>query len=149
MEKDSGVFFRDLKDKITEYAELKLEYYKLSSYEVLGKATSKLSYGLILILTGLGALFFFLLSVGFFLGDLLDSYGLGFLCVTMFFILVIGLVVLNKNAIKNLIINKCLLGISKLEEEIDNGNDSSDNTPGSENSIGEIMLTEAGDQKAD
>lgn len=149
MEKDSGVFFRELKDKITEYAELKLEYYKLSSYEVIGKAAGKLSYGLILILTGLGALIFLLLSVGFFLGDLLHSNGLGFLCVTMFFVLVLGLVVLNKDAIKVLIINKCLDGISKLEEELDNGNDSSDNPSGTEDVAGEIMLTEKTDQAAD
>ncbi|MCD7936729.1 MAG: hypothetical protein LUG98_07710 [Tannerellaceae bacterium] len=148
MEKDSGVFFRDLKDKVTEYAELKVEYYKLSSYEVLGKATGKLSYGLILILTGIGALFFFLLSVGFFLGDLLGSYGLGFLCVTILFVLVLGLVVLSKNAIRNFVINRCLTGISKLEKEIEDGNNA-DDIPGSENTAGEIVLTETGDQTAD
>ncbi|MCC8153159.1 MAG: hypothetical protein LIP01_02430 [Tannerellaceae bacterium] len=149
MEKDSGVFFRSFKDKITDYADLKLEYLKLSSYEILGKAAGKLSYGLILILAGLGAVLFFLLATAFFLGELFHSFGLGFLCVTLFFVLVIGLVVLNKTWIKTKIINKCLEGITKLEEELDNGDNSTEVTDNIPDTTGEIVLTEERDQTAE
>ena len=46
MEKDSGTVFRELKEDVSAYVELKLELLKLSTYERTGKVIAVLSYGL-------------------------------------------------------------------------------------------------------
>ena len=53
MEKDSGTVFRELKEDVSAYVELKLELLKLSTYERTGKVIAVLSYGLILLLFGI------------------------------------------------------------------------------------------------
>ena len=45
MEKDSGTVFRELKEDVSAYVELKLELLKLSTYERTGKDIAVLSYG--------------------------------------------------------------------------------------------------------
>lgn len=52
MEKDSGKIFRELKDDVSTYVELKLELLKLSTYERSGQLIAILSYGLIFIVSG-------------------------------------------------------------------------------------------------
>jgi len=52
MEKDSGTVFRELKEDVSAYVELKLELLKLSTYERTGKVIAVLSYGLILLFFG-------------------------------------------------------------------------------------------------
>lgn len=49
MEKDSGKIFRELKEDVSTYVELKLELLKLSTYERSGQLIAVLSYGLILL----------------------------------------------------------------------------------------------------
>ena len=51
MEKDSGKIFRELKDDVSTYVELKLELLKLSTYERSGQLIATLSYGLIFTLS--------------------------------------------------------------------------------------------------
>ena len=55
MEKDSGTVFRELKEDVSAYVELKLELLKLSTYERTGKVIAVLSYGLILLFLGIGS----------------------------------------------------------------------------------------------
>ncbi len=70
MEKDSGTVFRELKEDVSAYVELKLELLKLSTYERTGKVIAVLSYGLILLFLAFFAILFIFLALGFFLGDL-------------------------------------------------------------------------------
>ena len=69
MEKDSGTVFRELKEDVSAYVELKLELLKLSTYERTGKVIAVLSYGLILLFLAFFAILFIFLALGFFLGD--------------------------------------------------------------------------------
>ena len=78
MEKDSGTVFRELKEDVSAYVELKLELLKLSTYERTGKVIAVLSYGLILLFLAFFAILFIFLALGFFLGDWLGSSGFGF-----------------------------------------------------------------------
>lgn len=68
MEKDSGTVFRELKEDVSAYVELKLELLKLSTYERTGKVIAVLSYGLILLFLAFFAILFIFLALGFFLG---------------------------------------------------------------------------------
>lgn len=52
MEKDSGKIFRELKEDVSAYVELKLELLKLSTYERSGQLIAVLSYGLIFTVSG-------------------------------------------------------------------------------------------------
>ena len=62
MEKDSGTVFRELKEDVSAYVELKLELLKLSTYERTGKVIAVLSYGLILLFLAFFAILFIFLN---------------------------------------------------------------------------------------
>lgn len=71
-------FFRELKKDLTTYGELKFELLKLGTYERTGKVIAVLSYGLILLTLGFFLSLFIFLALGFFLGEWLNSKGIGF-----------------------------------------------------------------------
>lgn len=80
MEKDSGKIFRELKDDVSTYVELKLELLKLSTYERSGQLIATLSYGLILLFLAFLAILFIFLALGLFLGDAFNSMGSRLCC---------------------------------------------------------------------
>ena len=90
MEKDSGKIFRELKDDVSTYVELKLELLKLSTYERSGQLIAILSYGLILLFLAFFAILFIFLALGFFMGDIFGSMGTGFAFVAVLYLLLIG-----------------------------------------------------------
>ncbi|MCC8134677.1 MAG: hypothetical protein LIP04_14730 [Tannerellaceae bacterium] len=121
MEKDSGNFFRELKENVKTYAELKLEFLKLSTYERIGRVLAKLSYGLILIAMILFALLFLFFSAGYYLGDMLNSYGLGFLCVALFYVLLIILIIVFKRQISYFVLDEIIAALNINDEKEDHG----------------------------
>jgi len=139
MEKDPGQLFRELKDDITAYAEVKFELFKLSAYERFGKVAGLLSYGLVLMFLAFFALLFIFLSAGFFLGDLFGSLGIGFGCVAVLYLIIIALVFFNKKRIQDKVLNEVIDALTTNEE---NGNDTKKqeaDTAG-ETTIGEAPL---------
>ena len=106
MEKETGQIFRELKEDITSYAELKFDIFRLSAYEAIARVAGLLSYGLILMFLAFFALLFIFFSVGFLLGDLFNSIGLGFACVSGLYLLIMLIVVLNKTRVKAKVINE-------------------------------------------
>ena len=119
MEKDSGKIFRELKDDVSTYVELKLELLKLSTYERSGQLIATLSYGLILLFLAFLAILFIFLALGLFLGDAFNSMGAGFAVVAGLYFLLIGLVVLNKNTICRMIINIVLAALNDNDDNDD------------------------------
>jgi len=105
MEKNVEDVFRELKEDISTYAELKLELIKLNAYEQSGKVLAVLSYGLLLFALVATALLFILLTLGFLLSEWLNSTVAGFGIVATLYILQIAVVILNKNRIRKKIIN--------------------------------------------
>lgn len=139
MEKDSGQLFRELKEDISAYAETKFELFKLSSYERVGRVAGLLSYGLVLMLLAFFALLFIFFSMGFFLGDLFDSLGLGFGCIAVLYIFLMVMVFLNKKRIEDKVLNEVIDAMNTNDDE--DGNDT--NTPEA-NPSGEAARGEAG-----
>lgn len=117
MDTQSSRFFSDLKSDLTAYAELKIEFLKLSTYERVGKVISILSYGLILLFLAFFALLFVFLSVGFFLGDLFGSQGLGFVSVAVLYLVSIFVIVLNKKRICEKVLNEVIETLTMNEEK--------------------------------
>ena len=105
MEKDAGEIFRELKKDLSAYVELKLELLKLNTYERTGKVIAVLSYGVILLFLAFFAILFIFLALGFFLGDLFGSVGSGFGVVAVLYLLLIGIIVMNKDRISNKVLN--------------------------------------------
>jgi hypothetical protein len=107
MEKKSEPFFDQIKKDVITYFELKFEYIKLSTYERTGKVFGVLSYGLILLFAAFFAFLFIFLAIGFFLGELFDSEGLGFISVAALYLIFILIIVFYKKKI-----------IGKVENEV-------------------------------
>ncbi len=127
MEKDSGTVFRELKEDISTYVELKLELLKLSTYERTGKVISVLSYGLILLFLAFFAILFIFLALGFFLGEWMNSYGLGFGIVAILYLSLIGVIIANKDKISAKVINEVIAALMTNDDknnETDNANTS-------------------------
>ena len=105
MEKDSSEIFRKLKENVSTYAELKLELLKLNTYESVGKVIAVLSYGVILLCVAFFTILFILLAFGFYISELCGSTSIGFTVIAFLYLLLIGIIVLNKKNIHNKVLN--------------------------------------------
>ena len=119
MEKDSGKIFRELKEDVSAYVELKLELLKLSTYERSGQLIAVLSYGLILLFLAFFAILFIFLALGFFMGDIFGSMGTGFAFVAVLYLLLIGLIIMNKGRICNTVLNVVIAALNGNDEKDD------------------------------
>ena len=119
MEKDSGKIFHELKDDVSAYVELKLELLKLSTYERSGQLIAVLSYGLILLFLAFFAILFIFLALGFFMGDIFGSMGSGFAFVAVLYLLLIGLIIMNKGRICNTVLNVVIAALNSNDEKDD------------------------------
>lgn len=119
MEKDSGKIFRELKKDVSAYVELKLELLKLSTYERSGQLIAVLSYGLILLFLAFFAILFIFLALGFFMGDIFGSMGTGFAFVAVLYLLLIGLIIMNKGRICNTVLNVVIAALNGNDEKDD------------------------------
>ena len=105
MEKDSSEIFRKLKENVSTYAELKLELLKLNTYESVGKVIAVLSYGVMLLCIVFFTILFILLAFGFYISELCGSTSIGFTVIAFLYLLLIGIIVLNKKNIHNKVLN--------------------------------------------
>jgi hypothetical protein len=96
MGKDAEKVFRELKDDISAYTELKLELIKLNAYERTSKVIAVLSYGLLLSALILFAVLFAMLTLGFLLSKWLDSTTAGFAIVAGLYMIFVLLAIFNK-----------------------------------------------------
>ena len=119
MEKDSGKIFRELKEDVSTYVELKLDLLKLSTYERSGQLIAVLSYGLILLFLAFFAILFIFLALGFFMGDVFGSMGTGFAFVAVLYLLLIGLIIMNKQRICNTVLNVVIAALNGNDEKDD------------------------------
>ena len=131
MEKDAGEIFRELKKDLSAYVELKLELLKLNTYERTGKVIAVLSYGVILLFLAFFAILFIFLALGFFLGDLFGSAGAGFGVVAVLYLLLICIIVMNKDRISNKVLNVVISALTTNDDKtnaIDNEQSATDTT---------------------
>lgn len=117
MEKDAGEIFRELKKDLSAYVELKLELLKLNTYERTGKVIAVLSYGVILLFLAFFAILFIFLALGFFLGDLFGSAGARFGVVAVLYLLLIGIIVMNKDRISNKVLNVVISALTTNDDK--------------------------------
>lgn len=123
--------FSELKDDVSTYVDLRLELLKLGTYERVAKTMAVFSYGIVLVLLAFFAVLFLFLSLGFFLGELLDSVALGYLLVVGLYALLFGLLLLFRDQVKAKITNEIItVMMSKDENEDEEKTDSVRNVEG-------------------
>ena len=123
MEKHSGTVFRELKEDVSAYVELKLELLKLSTYERTGKVIAVLSYGLTLLFLAFFAILFIFLALGFFLGDWLGPSGFGFGIVAVLYLLFIGIIIMNRDRISTKVLNEVIAAMTANDDKNNATND--------------------------
>jgi hypothetical protein len=124
MEKDAEKVFRDLKEDLSTYAELKLELIKLNAYERISKVVAVFSYGLLLCALIFITVQFALLALCFLLSIWLNSMAGGFGIVAALYFLQVALIILNKNRVCRMVMNIIISALNSNEEN----NDATTNT---------------------
>jgi len=76
--KDINALIDDTKSELSEYVEKRLKSIRLRAYETTAIAGSYITYGLVVILMAYFIFFLFLLSLGYLLGEWLNSNAAGF-----------------------------------------------------------------------
>lgn len=138
MEKTPEKLVEKIKQDVLAYLELKIEFFKLSTYERTGKVFGVLSYGLILVFTAFFAFLFVFLSLGFFLGEIFRSQGAGFISVALIYLIFIFILILNKKrittAVENVVISSLMLNDDKnnIADNNDPKDDEQQQTPDSD-----------------
>lgn len=116
-DKDLNTLFEDIKQELLSYINRRLRLLKLESYEKLSKSASFMGYGLIVLVTLSFILFFVLMGMAFFVGELLDSLAKGFGVMALFSLLVLVIIFLVRKPIMRAILNKTINVIRKVESD--------------------------------
>jgi hypothetical protein len=109
MEADKEQPIKALKIQVTEYVELKAEHTRLGLIESTAKITAYFASTLIIVVLILFFVLAMFVAVSFFIGQMLGSFGLGFLISGVIYLLVLGLFLLAfKKKLELYIINKII-----------------------------------------
>lgn len=105
----------EMKQELLSYINRRMRLIKLDAFEKGGIITSALGYGLIILLIVGIILFFSLIGLAFFLGELLNNSSAGFGILALFSLLVLIIVLLNGKRIKRSILYKTIAFFRKLD----------------------------------
>lgn len=105
----------EMKQELLSYINRRMRLIKLDAFEKGGIITSALGYGLIILLIVGIILFFFLIGLAFFLGELLNNTSAGFGILALFSLLVLIIVLLNGKRIKRSLLYKTIAFFRKLD----------------------------------
>lgn len=123
--KDSEKIFQELKKDLKTYAEFKFELLKLNTYERTGEVLSVLSYGIIVLFLAFFTILFIFLALGFWLGDYFESIAAGFIGVVALYLILIGIVFMNREKIRTAILNEIIAALATYDEK-KNGTDNNE-----------------------
>ena len=129
MGKDLENVFRELRDDVSSYAELKLELFKLNSYERISKVIAILSYGLLLSTMVILALLFAMLALGFLFSLWLDSMVIGFGIVAILYLILVVIVISHKKRICLKVINVIISTLNSSDKDKDKKNETANAEP--------------------
>ncbi|MDH6308428.1 ABC-type multidrug transport system permease subunit [Dysgonomonas sp. PFB1-18] len=114
-DKNLNTALGDIKLELLSYINRRIRFFRLDAYEKLSISASILGYGLIVFCIVAVMLFFILLGIAFFIGELLDSQAAGFGVMALFSLLVLLIVFLLRKKIKKSLLNKTIMFIRKVE----------------------------------
>jgi hypothetical protein len=109
MDEQKDFFIDELKDEITDYARLRIELFKVTSYEKIAKITAVVFTVLMITILVFFVSVFGSIMAGFYFSELTGSRISGFGIVAGFYlILLMVMVAFRKNIIEKLIINQMI-----------------------------------------
>lgn len=109
----------DSKKDLSEYIDRRITLIKLTTYEKLSNLSSRLLYGVIILLFVVIISVLILLTLGLYLGYLLNNYAAGFGILILFCILLLILIMANSRKIRGIFQNLTLRTIKKIENDED------------------------------
>ncbi len=118
-EKKVSTWFEEIRGDIANYITSTFELGKLELYEKISKASSIISYGLILSGVALVIFLFVLIGTALFLGELLQSSWMGFAIVAAFAFAVLLILLMVKKPYKKRYTNKVVRFLMNNEERDD------------------------------
>ncbi|MFV0417389.1 MAG: phage holin family protein [Dysgonomonas sp.] len=104
-----------IKKELLCYINRRMRLIKLDAFEKGGIITSALGYGLIVLLIVGILLFFSLIGLAFFIGELLNNTSAGFGILALFSLLVLIIVLLNGKRIKRAVLYRTIAFFRKLD----------------------------------
>lgn len=114
-EKNLSGWFEDLKPELLGYINKRIRLFKLDSYEKVSIAASILGYGLIVFSVVLVVLFFTLMGMAMFVGEMVKNQAAGFGIMALFSLVMLGVISLFRRKIKHAILLLTLRIIRKVE----------------------------------
>lgn len=117
MGKGPEKILNDFKERIAAYAGLKFDLLKLNACERAAKISAALAHSILLLSLGLFVMLFIFFALGFFLGELTGRLSLGFLIVSLIYLIILIIVYYQKKPIRLAIANLIIGSIFDEEEE--------------------------------
>ncbi len=114
-DKSLNTLVEEIKLELLSYINRRVRLFKLDSYEKLSISASAIGYGLIVLAILAVLIFFVLIGLAFFIGELLSSLAAGFGIMALFSLLVLFIVFLARKVIKNTIFNSTINFFRKLD----------------------------------
>ena len=120
MEHTFGTFARELKQDISTYVELRLEYTKLIAYEKVSKLIGASSSLLMIVFFAFFGFFFFSFTMGYYLGQVTGSVALGFGIISGIYIILLIIIGLSRKKIEAIISNRVAAVLIEDDDERSN-----------------------------
>lgn len=117
MGKESEKILNDFKERIISYIGIRFDLLKLNACERAAKVSAALAHSILLLLLGLFVILFIFFAFGFFLGELTGRLSLGFLIVSLIYLIILVVVYYRKKPIRLAITNLIIGSILDEEEE--------------------------------
>jgi uncharacterized membrane protein YdjX (TVP38/TMEM64 family) len=106
MEHTFGTFAKELKQDISTYVEMRLEYSKLIAYEKISKLIGASSSLILIVFFAFFGFFFLSFTMGYYLGQVTGSLALGFGIITGIYLILLVIIGLSKKKIEAIISNR-------------------------------------------
>lgn len=107
-DKSLNTLVEEIKLELLSYINKRVRLFKLDAFEKLSMSASALGYGLIVLSIVAVLMFFLLIGLAFFIGELLSSLAAGFGIMALFSLLVLFIVFLCRRKIKESILNSTI-----------------------------------------
>jgi hypothetical protein len=118
MENEPIDFFQDLKVLITDYLTARVKLLKYELFEKAARITASLFSSIVIVMLAFLMLFFLSIALGFYLGEMFNSFGTGFMIVTgIYFVMLIPFIFFRKIWIEKLIVNRMIAVLTEKEED--------------------------------
>lgn len=118
-EKKVTTLFEEMRDDVTNYITNSLELGKLAAFEKISKGSSNISFFIVVGVVAFIALFFLLVTLALYLGQLLANMWAGFGIVAIAMLLTFFVLILAKKSFKNSVTNKVVRFLMEQDDEND------------------------------